>query len=234
MPDAIRKGIEDAKKHLIKVSLREPPSPRGYRQVRRRTCAHEARGSRYRRYRRRRVRAVVAAGIKDIRTKALRSNNPCNVVSATMDGLAQLRTAEQAAAVRGRTAKKSWADVCKDLSVLPGGEVPGRRAAGRMSFRRYAGYEIMFPCPVRAPEIGARRQTGARKGMVITMAKKAKANGVQIKLVHSLIGRKKDQIATAQSLGLRKIGDCVSQPLTTEATKGKVAKIIHLVEVTEA
>ena len=49
---------------------------------------------------------VEAAGIKDIRTKALRSNNPCNVVSATMDGLAQLRTAEQAAAVRGRTAKE--------------------------------------------------------------------------------------------------------------------------------
>ena len=69
--------------------------------------------------------------------------------------------------------------------------------------------------------------------MVITMAKKAKANGAQIKLVHSLIGRKKDQIATAQSLGLRKIGDCVSQP-DNEATKGKVAKIIHLVEVTEA
>ena len=45
-------------------------------------------------------------GIKDIRTKALRSNNPCNVVSAAMDGLRQLRTAEEAAAVRGRTAKE--------------------------------------------------------------------------------------------------------------------------------
>ena len=53
------------------------------------------------------VRAVVeAAGIKDIRTKALRSNNPCNVVSATMEGLARLRTAEQAAATRGKTAKE--------------------------------------------------------------------------------------------------------------------------------
>ena len=52
-------------------------------------------------------RAVVeAAGIKDIRTKALRSNNPCNVVSATMEGLARLRTAEQAAATRGKTAKE--------------------------------------------------------------------------------------------------------------------------------
>ena len=53
------------------------------------------------------VRAVVeAAGIRDIRTKALRSNNPCNVVSAAMNGLAQLRTAEEAAAVRGKTAKE--------------------------------------------------------------------------------------------------------------------------------
>ena len=65
------------------------------------------------------------------------------------------------------------------------------------------------------------------------MAKKAKASGLQIKLVRSLIGRKKDQIATANSLGLRKIGDTVSQPVN-DATNGKVAKIIHLIEVTEA
>lgn len=65
------------------------------------------------------------------------------------------------------------------------------------------------------------------------MAKKAKENVLQIKLVRSLIGCKKDQIATANSLGLRKIGDTVSQPVN-DATKGKVAKIIHLIEVTEA
>lgn len=64
------------------------------------------------------------------------------------------------------------------------------------------------------------------------MAKKT-TDTVQIKLVRSLIGVKKDQIATANSLGLRKIGDCVSQP-DNAATQGKVAKIIHLIEVTEA
>lgn len=64
------------------------------------------------------------------------------------------------------------------------------------------------------------------------MAKK-KTNALQIKLVRSLIKAKKDQIATANSLGLRKIGDVVTQP-DNEATKGKVAKIIHLIEVTEA
>ena len=56
---------------------------------------------------------------------------------------------------------------------------------------------------------------------------------VNIKLVRSLIGCKKDQIATAQSLGLKKIGDVTSQPDNPQ-TKGKVAKIVHLIEVSEA
>ena len=54
-----------------------------------------------------------------------------------------------------------------------------------------------------------------------------------IKLVKSLIGRKKDQIATAQSLGLKKIGDVTTQP-DNEQTQGKIKKISHLIEVTEA
>ena len=65
------------------------------------------------------------------------------------------------------------------------------------------------------------------------MAKTAKAAGLQIKLVRSLIGSKKDQIATAASMGLRKIGDVANQP-DNAATRGKVNKILHLVEVTEA
>ena len=58
-----------------------------------------------------------------------------------------------------------------------------------------------------------------------------KVKTIQVKLVKSLIGCKKDQIATAESLGLKKIGDVVTQP-DNDATKGKVAKIIHLIEVT--
>ena len=53
------------------------------------------------------VRAVVeVAGIKDIRSKALRSNNPCNVVRATIEGLSKLRSAEEVAAIRGKSVKE--------------------------------------------------------------------------------------------------------------------------------
>lgn len=54
----------------------------------------------------------------------------------------------------------------------------------------------------------------------------------KIILKKSLIGRKDDQIATAHSLGLRKIGQVVNQPVN-DATKGKIAKISHLIEVAE-
>ena len=53
------------------------------------------------------VRAVVeTVGIKDIRSKALRSNNPCNVVRATIDGLSKLRNVDEVAAIRGKSAKQ--------------------------------------------------------------------------------------------------------------------------------
>ncbi len=108
VPDAIRKGIGDAKKHLVKISLKGTTIPHevigkfGAGEVLMKPAAPGtgviAGGA---------VRAVVeAAGIKDIRTKALRSNNPCNVVSAAMAGLMQLRTAEEAAASRGKTAQE--------------------------------------------------------------------------------------------------------------------------------
>ncbi len=58
------------------------------------------------------------------------------------------------------------------------------------------------------------------------------ADTVTIKLVKSFAGRQKAQIETAKSLGLRKIGDVTTQPANA-ATKGKIFKISHLVEVTE-
>ena len=63
--------------------------------------------------------------------------------------------------------------------------------------------------------------------------RKKKAAGLNIKLVKSFIGCKDDQIATAKALGLHKIGDERVQP-DNAATQGKIKKIIHLIEVTEA
>ena len=65
------------------------------------------------------------------------------------------------------------------------------------------------------------------------MPTKKKVANLQIKLVRSLIGSKKDQIATAESLGLRKIGDVTVQPDNAQ-TQGKIKKINHLVDVTNA
>jgi small subunit ribosomal protein S5 len=103
VPEAIKKGIEDAKKNLIKVSMRGTTIPHevvgkfGASMVIMKPAAPGtgiiAGGE---------VRAVLEmAGIKDIRTKALKSRNPKNVVTAVFNGLKSLRNVEQVAATRG-------------------------------------------------------------------------------------------------------------------------------------
>ena len=103
VPDAIRKGIEDAKKNMITVSLHGSTIPHevigeyGAGKVLLKPAAPGtgiiAGGT---------VRTILAlAGVKNIRAKCLRSSNPTNVVKATFEGLRELRTVEEIAALRG-------------------------------------------------------------------------------------------------------------------------------------
>ena len=101
VPEAIRKGIEDAKKNMITVSLSGSTIPHeiigeaGAGRVLMKPAAPGAGGP---------VRIIMeAAGIKDIRTKCLRSNTAVNVVAATFEGLKALRTPEEVARTRGKS-----------------------------------------------------------------------------------------------------------------------------------
>lgn len=104
VPDAIKKGVEDAKKNIITVSMSGTTIPHevigefGAGRVLLKP-ASEGTGVIAGGY----VRSVIdMAGIKDIRAKCLRSNNPGNVVKATFEGLKSLRTVEEVAAMRGK------------------------------------------------------------------------------------------------------------------------------------
>lgn len=108
IPEAVRKGTEDAKRHMIEVPIVGTTIPHqvegkfGKGHVRM-LPAEEGTGV----IAGGPVRAVLEmVGIHDIRTKSYGSNNPSNCVKATLDGLSQLRTAEQVAKLRGKTVEE--------------------------------------------------------------------------------------------------------------------------------
>ena len=108
IPEAVRKGVEDAKRHMIEVPLVGTTIPHqvegkfGKGHVRM-LPAEEGTGV----IAGGPARAVLEmVGIRDIRTKSYGSNNPSNCVKATLNGLSQLRTAEQVAKLRGKTVEE--------------------------------------------------------------------------------------------------------------------------------
>ena len=108
VPEAIRKGIEDAKKNMVTINTSGTTIPHeviGEFSAGRVVMKPAAPGTGV--IAGGPVRAVVeTVGIRDIRSKALRSNNPCNVVRATMAGLTALRDAQQVAELRGKSVKE--------------------------------------------------------------------------------------------------------------------------------
>ena len=108
IPEAIRKAVEDAKKHLVTVARLNSTIPHeatGYFGTGKVVLLPAPEGT-----------GVIAGGparaglelcgIKDIRTKSYGTNNPINMVKATIQGLAQLRTAEEVAKMRGKTVEE--------------------------------------------------------------------------------------------------------------------------------
>ena len=171
VPEAIRKGVEDAKKHLIRVPLVGTSIPHmvsvdfGASTVLLRPASAGtgviAGGS---------VRSVVeAAGIRDILSKSMGSNNPVNVVRATIEALRSLRSADDIAPQprhdRREAARQAWRRGCPQAARVrgaAGARLPGRRPWQVSARRRAAGR--CCASPGSSPPSATRREPAARSG----------------------------------------------------------------------
>ena len=142
-------------------------------------------------------------------------------VDATVE-VAEKKAPAKKAAAKPAAAKKPAAKKATTDKEVATKEVAKKAAPKKAAPAKEAGEKA----PVK--------KAAAPKAAAKAPAKKATAEGtVSIKLIRSLTGRKKDQVATAVSLSLTKVGRVSVQP-DNAATKGKIVKISHLVEVSKA
>ena len=213
VPVAIQKGVEQAKKNLYRVPKHgstithqttgifgagrvflKPASP---------GTGVIAGGG---------VRAVLElAGIHDILSKSLGSQNPINLVKATMAGLQSLRTPDEVAEIRGLS-------INQVLGLTPEPEVATRNGLGRSSELEWRRRR-----PPRRPPPTSRRPSRVR-GVRVVVSK------LVVTQRRSRNGCDQRQRDTLRSLGLRRIGHSVEHEDTPQI-RGMIAKVAHLVEV---
>ena len=137
------------------------------------------------------------------------------------------KTADEAVVEKKPAAKKTASTTAKKTAAKP--------AAEKKPAAKKAAAETKAPAKKAAPkaETAKAAEAAPAKATKAAPKKKEAKTGLTVRLTKSLAGRLAAQIATAKSLGLRRIGDATVQP-DNAATRGKIAKISHLIEVIES
>ena len=140
------------------------------------------------------------------------------------------KTVDEAVTEAKPAAKKTASTTAKKPAAKPAADKP---AAEKKPAAKKTAAETKAPAKKAAAPKAAAPKAEAAPAKKAAPKKKSVKNGLTVRLVKSLAGRLDAQIATAKSLGLRKIGDATVQP-DNAATRGKIAKISHMIEVIES